>query len=91
MDLIENPTKSLCRVCGEAGYYDLCEMKFHYNDKDVMLIEAFNCFSMLNNVSVKFPIFIQTMQKVINYNINYFIISQRNPLKFIYVKCVQNR
>lgn len=39
-----------CRVCGEDGQYDLFEMKFRYNDNDVMLIDAFNSFSMLNNV-----------------------------------------
>lgn len=51
MDSTMNPTKCLCRVCGEAGHYELNEMKFHYKDKDVMLIEAFNSFSMLDNVS----------------------------------------
>lgn len=51
MDSIVNPTKFLCRVCGETGHYDLFEMKFRFNDTDVMLIEAFNCFSSLNNVN----------------------------------------
>lgn len=42
---------NLCRICDEAGHYDLGEMKFRCNDSDVMLIDAFNSFSDLNNVS----------------------------------------
>lgn len=43
--------RSECRVCSEAGHYDLSEMKFRCNDNDVLLIEAFNAFSAINNVS----------------------------------------
>lgn len=50
MDSIANPTKILCRVCGETGHYDLWEMKFRCNNTDVMLIDAFNNFSSLKNV-----------------------------------------
>lgn len=42
----------LCRVCSDTGHYDLSEMKFCCNDTDVLLIEAFNAFSELKNVSV---------------------------------------
>ncbi|XP_055315130.1 zinc finger protein 423-like [Sitodiplosis mosellana] len=55
MDSVDssNPTKFMCRVCGEAGHYDLWEMKFRCNDTDVMLIEAFNSFSSLSNESAE--------------------------------------
>lgn len=51
MESSEDSTKCLCRVCDEVGHYDLCEMKFRCNDTDVLLIDAFNSFSSLNNVS----------------------------------------
>lgn len=53
MDSVDsaNPAKFVCRVCGEAGHYDLLEMKFRCNETDVMLIDAFNSFSSLSNVS----------------------------------------
>lgn len=47
---VKDATTCLCRVCDEAGHYDLCEMKFRCDDSDVLLIDAFNSFSALNNV-----------------------------------------
>lgn len=54
--------KCLCRVCGEIGHYDLSEMKFRCNDTDVLLIEAYNAFSELNNVSTSFLIAFNLMK-----------------------------
>lgn len=42
---------TICRVCGNFGSNDLWEMHFSHDDKKVMLIEAFNSFSSLDNVS----------------------------------------
>lgn len=50
MDSPSNLPKNACRVCGDDGKHDLWETKFQYNDTDVMFIDAFNCFSELNNV-----------------------------------------
>ncbi|XP_031619616.1 uncharacterized protein LOC116338475 [Contarinia nasturtii] len=49
MDSPSSPAKCLCRVCGEDGKHDLWETKFQCNDTDVMFIDAYNCFSVLNN------------------------------------------
>lgn len=51
MELPKNSAKYECRVCDDNGLYELCEMKFRCNDDDVLLIDAFNSFSTLNNVS----------------------------------------
>lgn len=53
MESLKNTTRKLCRVCDENGFYDLCETKFHCNDSEVLLIDAFNSFSTLSNVSGK--------------------------------------
>lgn len=50
MESIQDPSQNVCRVCNETGHYDLCEMKFRCNDTDVLLIDAYNTFSTLNNV-----------------------------------------
>lgn len=51
-DSCENvATNQSCRVCGDDGVFDLWEMKFRYDDEDVMLIEAFNSFSTIDNVN----------------------------------------
>lgn len=51
MDSPRDPSKYSCRVCDDVGHYDLSEMKFRCKDIDVLLIDAFNAFSTLNNVS----------------------------------------
>lgn len=51
MELSEITSNFVCRVCNENGFYDLSEMKFCCNDNDILLIDAFNSFSTLNNVS----------------------------------------
>lgn len=92
IDLIKNPSES-CRVCGEHGVYDLCEMKFRCNDIDVMLIDAFNCFSKLNNVSynsdkVMFPFTKSFISKLILspslfFSSSHFLSFSRIHLRFI--------
>lgn len=48
----QNPDKvHLCRICDEIGSYALWEMHFCYENRDVPLIEAYNSFSVLDNVS----------------------------------------
>lgn len=70
----------LCRVCSDAGHYDLSEMKFCCNDTDVLLIEAFNAFSELKNVSVHSNCLYDEQFK----QISFFLF--RKPLKCICVK-----
>lgn len=76
---------NICRVCGENGSYDLWEMHFRYNNQDIPLIEAFNIFSTLDNVS-KLNWNMNEKEKKINFNFNSF----RILVIFIYVKHVQN-
>lgn len=72
-----------CRVCGETGAYDLWEMHFRYNSKDVPLIEAFNSFSMLDNVSV---VWNASLAKICAIIILEFVIDSRTMLISICVK-----
>lgn len=58
MDSPKATNNFVCRICNENGFYDLCEMKFCCNDSDVLLIDAFNSFSTLNNVSIIFVCFL---------------------------------
>lgn len=51
METSEHKINFACRVCNENGTHDLSESKFRCNDSDVLLIDAFNSFSTLNNVS----------------------------------------
>lgn len=50
----QNPKKvHVCRICDDIGSYALWEMHFCHENGDVPLIEAFNSFSVLDNVSDK--------------------------------------
>lgn len=40
----------LCRVCEQEANFELSKNKFNFNDVDVLLITAFNCFSTIENV-----------------------------------------
>lgn len=54
MESSKTTSNYVCRVCSENGFYELSEMKFRCSDSDVLLIDAFNSFSSLNNVSIVF-------------------------------------
>lgn len=70
VDSVENVERlPICRVCNEEGLFSLSEMKFRCNEDDVLLIDAFNSFSSLENVSQKK---IRLRKLIILFGFNFF-------------------
>lgn len=73
----------VCRVCNENGFYELSEMKFRCNDCDILLIDAFNSFSTLNNVSNLFLLFVSWYDFQVNQPLKICSFSGRKRHLFV--------